>query len=93
MLAHSDAAYQQFWFGELAGGALAGNAESERTGTFGQPATEVSPVDGMLLLNGTKYCTTGSIFADWIVSVGVKDAGQGEPGLATVQVRADGLAA
>ncbi|WP_168709344.1 acyl-CoA dehydrogenase [Arthrobacter sp. PAMC25564] len=90
VLAHPDAAYREFWFAELAAGALVGNAESERTGTFGEPATKVTPVDGRLVLNGAKYYTTGSIFADWIhVGVGVDQAGDGGPGLATVQVRAD----
>jgi alkylation response protein AidB-like acyl-CoA dehydrogenase len=90
VLAHPDAAYREFWFGELAGGALVGNAESERTGTFGDPATKVTEVDGRLVLNGAKYYTTGSIFADWIlVSAGVQDAWDGGTGLVTVQVRAD----
>ncbi|MGO4690080.1 acyl-CoA dehydrogenase family protein [Glaciibacter sp. 2TAF33] len=90
VLAHPDPAYRAFWFAELADGALVGNAESERTGTFGSQATEVSLADGVLVLNGTKYYTTGSIFADWIlVSASVRDDRVAPPGQVTVQVRTD----
>jgi alkylation response protein AidB-like acyl-CoA dehydrogenase len=90
VLAHADPAYRAFWFAELAGGALVGNAESERTGTFGSQATEVSLTDGVLVLNGTKYYTTGSIFADWIlVSASARDDRVAPPGQVTVQVRTD----
>ncbi|MCG2621960.1 acyl-CoA dehydrogenase [Arthrobacter sp. I2-34] len=90
VLAHPDQEYRDFWFAELAGGALVGNAESERTGTFTEQATRVAEENGRLLLNGTKYYTTGSIFADWIlVSAAAPGTGSGGPGLVTVQVRAD----
>jgi len=88
VLAHPDQEFRAFWSAQLAGGALVGNAESERTGTFSEQATRVTEENGRLLLNGTKYYTTGSIFADWIL-VGAASSGPGGPGLVTVQVRTD----
>ena len=86
VLARPDDAYRKFWLTELATGALVGNAESERTGSFAEQSTRVRrTTDGDLVLDGTKFYTTGSIFADWIlVSTGL-EAG----GLGTVLVRTD----
>ena len=90
VLAHPRAEFRDFWFAELAAGALVGNAESERTGPFARQATRVQREDGELVLDGTKYYTTGSIFADWIlVSARVEESVLGEAGLVTVVVRAD----
>lgn len=98
VLAQPPGAYRSFWLAELADGALVGNAESERTGTFATQGTTVSATpDGRLALTGTKYYTTGSIFADWILvstAVAPEVPGVGKPGegavvLATVLVRAD----
>jgi alkylation response protein AidB-like acyl-CoA dehydrogenase len=60
-----DASVQSAWFERLLGGALVGNAQSEQTGTT-DIATTLVPTDGGYLLNGRKYYTTGSIYADWI---------------------------
>ena len=90
VLAHPDAAYRAFWYREFVGGALVGNAESERTGAFSRQATRVGTEDGRLLLNGTKYYTTGSLFADWVfVAAGQDDPVTGEPRGVAVQVRRD----
>ncbi|GIE99562.1 hypothetical protein [Paractinoplanes rishiriensis] len=51
------------WRKVIASGAVVGGAWSERGTTFDNPNTHLSP-DG--LLTGTKYYSTGSIFADWI---------------------------
>jgi alkylation response protein AidB-like acyl-CoA dehydrogenase len=94
VLAHPEPAYRDHWLAALSAGTLVGNAESERTGTFAAQSTRVVEQDGRLLLNGTKYYTTGSIFADWIlVSVLATHPETGEPGFATVQVStaADGV--
>ncbi|MGW9402864.1 acyl-CoA dehydrogenase family protein [Arthrobacter sp. NPDC055585] len=94
VLAHPDDAYRKFWIAELAAGALVGNAESEKTGSFAEQATTVSrDANGRLVLNGTKYYTTGSIFADWILvsaaaGPGVlESAGTSGAQLVTVMVR------
>lgn len=84
---HPDPRFRERWWAELAGGALVGNAESERTGVFSRQQTRVEDRDGALVLNGTKYYTTGSIFADWIL-VSATDVSAAEPVLVTVQVPA-----
>ena len=90
VLSHPDPEYRNFWLRELGSGAIIGNAESERTGTFSTQTTAVRAENGKLLLTGTKYYTTGSIFADWInVSALVPDALTGELVPGSVQVRAD----
>ena len=64
---HPNEEFRRTWFARIAAGALVGNAESERTGSFAKQATEAVSRDGKLVLNGQKYYTTGSIFADWIL--------------------------
>jgi alkylation response protein AidB-like acyl-CoA dehydrogenase len=82
---HPDEEFRGIWYSRIAAGTLVGNAESERTGTFSEQTTHVSERDGQLWLNGRKYYTTGSIFADWIlVSAVLRDGGQDK--LVTVQV-------
>ncbi|MFB2553756.1 acyl-CoA dehydrogenase family protein [Ensifer soli] len=55
------------WAKRIAAGEIAGNAWTE-IGTASQDAfsTRVSEKDGKLVVNGAKYYTTGSLFADWI---------------------------
>lgn len=53
------------WARRVAAGALVGNAQSERQETS-TLSTRLHHVDGELRLSGTKYYTTGSIYADWI---------------------------
>ncbi|WP_167040778.1 acyl-CoA dehydrogenase family protein [Salinibacterium sp. ZJ454] len=48
---------------------LFGNAQAERSDSSTQ-ATTLTEVDGRLLLNGRKYYSTGTLFADWIWSGG-----------------------
>ncbi|API57769.1 monooxygenase (plasmid) [Rhizobium leguminosarum] len=59
------------WTDRLARGEIAGNAWTEignaQQGAF---STTVSEQDGKFVVNGQKYYTTGSLFADWI-NVGV----------------------
>ena len=74
------------WTERLARGEIAGNAWTE-IGEAGQAAfsTRVSEKNGRFVLNGRKYYTTGSLFADWI-DVGATGL-DGEN--VTVQVRRD----
>lgn len=55
------------WTERIARGEIAGNAWTE-IGNASQAAfsTRLSEADGRLVLNGTKFYTTGSLFADWI---------------------------
>jgi len=57
---------QSVWFGRFVDGEIAGNAWTEVGGTpIGAAETVLDPqVDGYRL-SGTKYYTTGSIFAEW----------------------------
>jgi alkylation response protein AidB-like acyl-CoA dehydrogenase len=57
---------QQVWFERFVGGEIAGNAWSEVGGTaIDTQQTVLDPqIDGYRL-TGTKYYTTGSIFAEW----------------------------
>ena len=65
LLASPDAAYREHWFARLSAGDLVGNAQSERHATA--HLETVLDRDGELLtVTGTKYYTTGSIYADWI---------------------------
>lgn len=59
------------WTSRIAAGEIAGNAWTE-IGNASQAAfsTAVSQKNGRLVVNGEKYYTTGSLFADWI-NVGV----------------------
>jgi len=54
------------WFERLVAGDLVGNAWTE-TGatTIDRVQTEVRSVDGRLVVDGRKYYTTGTIFAEW----------------------------
>jgi alkylation response protein AidB-like acyl-CoA dehydrogenase len=94
VLAHPEESYRKLWFDRVTAGALVGNAESERTGTFGNLSTTVRKTPDGWRLNGTKYYTTGSLYADWIlVSAALDDPDNAEPVRAVVQVstRAPGV--
>lgn len=56
------------WAREVAGGKVFGNATSERAGAAGALtfATELRPIDGGWLLNGSKFYSTGTAFADYV---------------------------
>ncbi|WP_308799096.1 acyl-CoA dehydrogenase family protein [Agromyces silvae] len=53
------------WYRRVLSGSLVGNAQSELTATSDLATTLSDDGDG-LRLNGRKYYTTGSIYADWI---------------------------
>lgn len=54
------------WRREIADRKLFGGAWSERAGASPDTKTTVTPVDGGYRLNGTKYYSTGTIYADWV---------------------------
>lgn len=62
------AAFRTRWFRRIAEGAIFGNAATERSGNaLGAVQTRLIPsADGMYLLTGEKYYTTGTIFADYV---------------------------
>jgi alkylation response protein AidB-like acyl-CoA dehydrogenase len=58
---------QAVWFKRFVAGELVGNAWTEVGAVkMGDVITKVTQRDGQWLVNGTKYYSTGSIFADWI---------------------------
>lgn len=74
------------WTERIVAGEIAGNAWTEiGNASLSAFSTRVSEKDGRFVLNGEKYYTTGSLFADWI-NVGITDLA-GASG--TVQVRRD----
>lgn len=64
------------WFGRIAGGALIGNAITETAtrhpGEFRTTVTRSDDGDGYRL-NGTKYYSTGSLFADYVLVTAVNE--------------------
>ena len=62
------APFRARWFPRILAGQIFGNAATERSGNaLGTTATTLRQRNGQWLLDGEKYYTTGSIFADWVV--------------------------
>lgn len=60
--------FQLRWFPRVLAGEIFGNAATEKGGNaLGTTNTKLREENGVWLLNGEKYYTTGSIFADWVV--------------------------
>lgn len=80
----AESPHRKRWTERIVHGEIAGNAWTE-VGEAKQEAfsTRISQKDGKLVLNGTKYYTTGSLFADWIDVGATGLDGEG----ITVQVR------
>ncbi|WP_019925151.1 acyl-CoA dehydrogenase family protein [Nocardia sp. BMG111209] len=73
-LADRDRERGRKWLRRIGSGVLIGNASSERAGNVrGRTNTTLRPDGDRLLLNGTKYYSTGSLYSDYI-SVAVSDA-------------------
>jgi alkylation response protein AidB-like acyl-CoA dehydrogenase len=63
-----DSQTRSAWLTRIAGGdILFGNAQAER-GESSDVSTTLTERDGRLLLNGRKFYSTGTLFADWIWS-------------------------
>ncbi|MCU1422502.1 MAG: hypothetical protein JWN36_2153 [Microbacteriaceae bacterium] len=65
LILEPDEAVKRKWFGRVLDGALFGNAQSERSATSAVSTELRRDADG-IRLNGRKFYTTGSIYADWI---------------------------
>ncbi|GIG19545.1 hypothetical protein Cch01nite_02690 [Cellulomonas chitinilytica] len=83
--ARRDEARAQQWLRRIADGAVVGTAVSERTGEFRKPATTLRREGGRLVLNGTKYYSTGALYADYLTVSAAREDGE----LVTAVVRAD----
>ncbi|PNU05555.1 monooxygenase [Novosphingobium guangzhouense] len=78
------------WFARIVAGETFGNGFSETGGNVGVMTTRFTPEGDGWRLNGKKFYTTGSLFADWINMGGIDEAG--EPVGAIVSRHAEGVA-
>jgi len=86
VLSSPPSATRERWLARLADGELVGNAQSEPgAAPFWRPETRFEQTAGGWRVEGRKYYSTGSIFADWIYTSGAA----GEDSVAAL-VRADG---
>jgi alkylation response protein AidB-like acyl-CoA dehydrogenase len=80
-----------FWRKRIADHAVVGGAWSERAGaSFADSTTALTRTDDAWVLDGVKYYSTGSNFADWI-SVSAKRDGDEGGVIALVDAHADGV--
>ena len=97
LYAEIDPALHAPWLERAAAGEIFGNATTEiGDGTLGQPATRITKQEGVLRLNGTKYYSSGSLYADWIaVSAQLQEEGVAggaeQPVIALVRADAPGV--
>ena len=79
------------WFARIVAGELVGNGWTEVGAVkLGDILTRISPQGGSYLLNGAKYYSTGSIFADWI-DVYARRSDNGADVIALVQTNHPGV--
>lgn len=70
--------FQDLWFPRVLAGDIFGNAATERGGNaLGTTNTKLIQREDQWFLNGEKYYTTGSIFADWVVVMATTDGVEG----------------
>ena len=75
VLLRPSSASRDEWLERIVDGAIIGNATSERTGTtLADISTAVTPSGpGSFRLDGTKYYSTGTLYADWIYLAADRD--------------------
>lgn len=79
------------WFARFVAGELVGNGWTEVGSVkLGEVITKVSPQAAGFVLNGAKYYSTGSIFADWI-DVYARRSDNGADVIAVVDARHPGV--
>ncbi|RKP58873.1 acyl-CoA dehydrogenase family protein [Pararobbsia silviterrae] len=79
------------WFERFVAGDIVGNAWTEVGGVkIGDVITRVSKQNGRWVVNGSKYYSTGSIFADWIDVFAQRDD-NGQNVIAAVNVHQAGV--
>ncbi|WP_082794229.1 acyl-CoA dehydrogenase family protein [Thauera humireducens] len=90
LYAEIDPAQHPVWLQRAAAGEIFGNATTEAgDGALGTQATRITRRDGVLHLNGTKYYSSGSLYADWIAATAQLQEDDGSERGVTVLVRAD----
>lgn len=91
------AQHRDRWLRRIGGGAIVGNALTEKGNRLGETTTRLSALPDRLdadgaplrVLNGTKHYSTGAAYADWILVSAVDD--DGEPVSLTVPADAPGV--
>lgn len=73
---HDNEADRKRWFDRLLGGQIVGNAGVERGGKHGDIQATIAREADHYVVNGTKYYSTGALYADWISSIAVDEAGK-----------------
>jgi alkylation response protein AidB-like acyl-CoA dehydrogenase len=75
-LNHEDEATRAFWFPKVVDGALIGYAMAEQgaSSTIDTRIERSEAGEGGWLLNGRKYYSTGTLYADWIVATALDGA-------------------
>ncbi|WP_326543406.1 acyl-CoA dehydrogenase family protein [Pseudorhodoferax sp.] len=76
LLAGQDEAARQLWFGRLLGGHILGNGGLERGGAHGSVAARIVRDGAHFRVNGTKYYSTGALYADWVSSIALDEDGR-----------------
>nr|WP_145548739.1 acyl-CoA dehydrogenase family protein [Variovorax boronicumulans] len=76
LLAGKDEAARQLWFGRLLQGQILGNGGLERGGAHGSTAARILRDGAHYRVNGTKYYSTGALYADWITSLALDEDGK-----------------
>ncbi len=90
VLGHPDPAYRERWLRRLGEGAVVGNAVTEVNNAVGEGTTTlVRDAAGTWRINGTKYYSTGTLYADWIIVAAVDAEGEEIAGI--VPVDAEGV--
>lgn len=85
------AAFRDRWYPKVVAGEIFGNAATEKSGNvLGTTGTKLSHRGGDWLLNGRKYYTTGTIFAEWIAVMASTDGVEGRQ-YAVVSTTAPGV--
>ena len=62
-----------------AGGQIVGNGGVERGGRHGEIRATIRRRGDHYVVNGTKYYSTGALYADWISSIALDEDGKGDP--------------
>lgn len=64
------------WFDRLLAGQIVGNGGVERGGKHGAIQARIVRQGDHYVVNGTKYYSTGALYADWISSIAVDESGK-----------------
>ncbi|MDM0035143.1 acyl-CoA dehydrogenase family protein [Variovorax sp. J22P271] len=67
---------RRHWFPRLLAGDIFGNGGVERGGAHGAISARIRPDGGQFRVSGTKYYSTGALFADWIASIALDEEGR-----------------